>query len=149
MKDAPTVLLIAQLLTRGQPPKQNAADAGLPLRFKHGVHTIFLFANPLEPFSKVTDELVETLRDRHSHGLRLSADDSERTPIPSLDEDFSIAYAVLRDPRDERSGWKNMEITGDETVASLKLKDNAMVAFDIVFGNQKPNFQVEFPAFAD
>ncbi len=123
------------------------------LRLKHGAHTFFLFVDPLSPFSKITDELLEILRERYPDGLSQSTRGGDITQVPAEGETAHVSYAVLRNTRDQLSGWKNLNIEGDETPASKSLKDNAVVAFAIHTGDidedEEPQFQVEFPELDD
>ncbi len=125
----------------------------LSLRFKHGTHTIFLSVDPLSPFSNITDELLETLRERYPGGLSISNKRPDLTPIPDESEEVRLSYAVLKNPRNIHSGWKNLNISGSETPASKSLKDNMIVAFAIQAGDMdtddEPLFEVEFPELED
>jgi len=123
------------------------------LRFKHGTHTIFLFVDPVAPFSKITEELLELLRERYPDGLSLSNKRPELTRVPQAGEDARVSYATLKNPRDPTSGWRDLKISGNETPASKNLKENTVVAFTLEAGDEEPaespEFDVEFPELAE
>lgn len=133
------------------PPKRTVPDdppdMPISLRLKYGVHTIFLLADPLAPFSELTAELFSVLRDRHAAGLRASHDDPPE-PLPQEDADAHVSYGVLKDPHDESKGWKDLKIEGSETPVSKGLKNNMMVAFVIRNADEAdeaPQFVVQWP----
>ncbi|KAK7733989.1 hypothetical protein SLS53_007984 [Cytospora paraplurivora] len=133
------------------PPKRNVPDDPLDmpisLRLKYGIHTIFLLADPLAPFSEITIELLSVLRDRHSAGLRATRDDPPQ-PLPQEDESAHVSYGILKDPHDESKGWKNLKIDGSETPVSKGLKNNTMVAFVVREADEAdgaPQFVVQWP----
>ncbi len=123
----------------------------LSLKFKHGTHTVFLFVDALGPFSKITEELLEVLRERYPDGLSVSSSRPDLTKIPAADQRVRVSYAVLNSPRDTSSGWRNLDISGKETPVSKGLKENAVVAFAIQTDDDaaEPNFEVEFARFPD
>ncbi|KUI70521.1 hypothetical protein VM1G_06568 [Cytospora mali] len=130
------------------PPKRNVPDdppdMPISLRLKYGVHTIFLLVDPLAPFSEVTTELLDVLRDRHAEGLRATHDDLPE-PLPQEDADSHVSYGVLKDPHDESKGWKDLKIDGSETPIDKGLKNNMMVAFvirDASEAGEAPHFLV-------
>ena len=147
-----TPISLPQLLTTHhalQPPKE-VIDPVVYLRLKHGIVTVFVTAESTEPFSKVTDELLQTLRERYPDGLKTSTGGPETTAVPPAGADIRVSYAVLKNPRDQESGWKDLKVTGDETPASKGLKDNTIVAFALSEGDvDEPSFQVEFPSMDD
>ena len=116
---------------------------------KYGRHTIFLFVNPLDPFSKITDELLFVLRERYATtGLHASRDSPTTVPIPAEGQEVHVAYAVLKTPSDPTQGWKNLRLKGSEKPADLKIKNNAVVAFVLQAPDEvdeTPVFEVEFP----
>ncbi|PFH62166.1 hypothetical protein XA68_14835 [Ophiocordyceps unilateralis] len=117
-------------------------DANISVRFKHGIHTIFLFVDALAPFSAVTDELLVTLRERYPAGLTTSSAPPKHTSLP---EDARLAYAVLNVPTDPSKGWKRLQIGDDEDVTPTKcgLRNNSVVAFNLAADDVV--FEVEWP----
>ncbi|KAL6910101.1 hypothetical protein GGI43DRAFT_1177 [Trichoderma evansii] len=110
-------------------PPADADDANLSVRFKYGIHTIFLFVDALAPFSSVTEELLAVLKERYPDGLiRSNSSPDERTPIPDT---ANITYGVLRVPTDPSRGWKVLKLGEDAFYTPTKcgLKDNSIVAF--------------------
>jgi len=107
----------------------------------------------LGPFSKVTDELLRLLRERYSAGTLRSSKGATTAQIPSVGSDVRVSYGLLNNPRDPMSGWRNLQISGQETPLSKNLKDNAVVAFAIQAGDadvdDTPVFDVEFPSLDD
>lgn len=127
-------------------------DAHISVRFKYGIHTIFLFIDSLAPFSSVTEDLLEVLRERYPDGLTKSSSlPDEKTSIP---ESTTISYGVLRVPTDPSKGWKALKLGEDATNTPTKcgLKNNSIVAF--AFDNSDDDddaeegdvvFEVEWP----
>ncbi|KAL7792082.1 hypothetical protein V8C37DRAFT_402492 [Trichoderma ceciliae] len=130
-------------------------DAHISVRFKYGIHTIFLFIDSLAPFSSVTEELLAVLRERYPDGLTKSnSSPDEKTSIPDVPH---VAYGILRVPTDPSKGWKVLKL-GEEaanTPTKCGLKDNSVVAF--AFGSRDDDdddddvddgdvvFEVEWP----
>jgi len=102
-------------------------SSALTLRFKHGRHTILLFAEPLTTISELRDELLTTLRERYPKGLPL--DSPSVAKLPSAVRE--IRLGIPKDQYDPSKGWTELET--DEILAgtpkSLGLKDGCMVAF--------------------
>jgi hypothetical protein len=116
------------------------------VRFKHGIHTIYLFVDSLGPVSEVNKDLRELLQDRYPDGLKISLDSPDKTPIPS--KDVAIAYAVLNVPNDPTRGWKRLNIADEKKTTASKagLKDNGIVAFTFVEDeDDEPVFLVDWP----
>lgn len=129
---------------RGQPD-----DVDISLRLKYGKHTIFLFVDPLQPFSRITDELLYVLRERYPDGLHASRDSPTTVPIPAEGQQVHVAYAVLKTPSDPSQGWKNLRITGDEKPVDKNIKNNGVIAFVLQSPedvDENPTFDVEFPS---
>lgn len=117
------------------------------MRFKHGIHTIYLFVDALAPFSAVTTELLELLRERYPAGLTTSVAPPRQTPIPA---DARLAYAVPSIPADPSKGWKRLKVGEDEehTPTKCGLKSNSVVAFSVISdddGDDEVLFEVEWP----
>ncbi|OIW23766.1 hypothetical protein CONLIGDRAFT_686001 [Coniochaeta ligniaria NRRL 30616] len=124
-------------------------DVDLSLRLKYGKHTVFMFVDPLQPFSKTTDELLDILRERYPDGLHASRDSPTTVPVPAKDQQVHVAYALLKAPSDPSQGWRNLRIAGDEKPADKNIKNNSVIAF--VLQNpedvdENPTFTVEFPS---
>lgn len=122
----------------------------ISLRMKYGCHTLFLLMDPLATFSDLRTELLFALRDSNTLGLRPTAKNSEPTPLPPPDQDIRITYGVMKNPRDETKGWKDLEAEDDQTLVSRGLKNNTAVAFviqDTTDADQTPDFVVEWPQY--
>ncbi|KAL7921824.1 hypothetical protein ACQKWADRAFT_294544 [Trichoderma austrokoningii] len=111
-------------------PPADADDATLSIRFKYGIHTIFLFVDGLAPFSSVTEKLLEVLRERYPDGLTKSHSSPEvKTPIP---DSPNVLYGLLRaSAANPAQGWRALNIGEDasSTPTDCGLKDNSTVAF--------------------
>ncbi|KAK2595329.1 hypothetical protein QQS21_006929 [Conoideocrella luteorostrata] len=121
-------------------------DSQISVRFKHGVHTIYLFVDTTEPMSEVSKELIELLRERYPTGLTTSIAPPRTTPVPS---DPELAYGVLNVPNDPSSGWKRIK-TGEgevNTPTKCGLKNNSIVAFTFVTNPDDDDvlFEVDWP----
>ncbi|KAF7562455.1 hypothetical protein G7046_g1659 [Stylonectria norvegica] len=120
-------------------------DAHISVRFKHGIHTVFLFIDALAPFANTTSKLVEILRERYPNGLTTSIDPPKTTTIP---EDAKLAYGILKVANDPSKGWKTLK-TGDKQVTATKLgvKNNMSVAFAVIEDEDDApaDFEVEWP----
>lgn len=110
------------------------------MRFKYGIHTIFLFLDSLAPFSEVSDELLALLKDRYPDGLTTSLSSPDRMPIS---DSAALVYGVFRVPNDSSKGWKRLKIgdNGHYTPTKCGLKNNSIVAFTLV---EDPDSDVEF-----
>lgn len=116
------------------------------MRFKHGIHTIYLFVDALAPFSAVTAELLDLLRDRYPAGLTTAIDPPKETSIPT--DDAKIVYGVLNSPRDPSRGWKKLNVGDDESYTPTKcgIENNSIVAFTFVSDDEdEVLFEVEWP----
>lgn len=116
------------------------------MRFKHGIHTIYLFVDALAPFSAVTEELTELLRERYPAGLTTAIAPPKTTPVP---ENPKLAYAVLSIPNDPSRGWKKLKVgeDGSHNPTKAGLKNNSIVAFAFVEDedDEDVQFEVEWP----
>ncbi|KPM35951.1 hypothetical protein AK830_g10622 [Neonectria ditissima] len=121
-------------------------DTHISVRFKHGIHTIYLFVDALAPFRSITAQLLEVLQERYPKGLTTSLDPPSTTPVPE-GADASLAYAVLSVPNDPSRGWKQLSPSKfDSTPTKLGLKNNSLVAFTFVEDeDDEPAFEVEWP----
>ncbi|KAH7313695.1 hypothetical protein B0I35DRAFT_435686 [Stachybotrys elegans] len=120
-------------------------DAHISVRFKHGIHTIYLFVDALAPMAAATKELLELLRERYPGGLTTSLEPPKTTEVP--EGDVKVAYAVLKVAHDPYKGWKKLD-TGDDEFNPTKigLKANSIVAFSFVEDeDEEPVFEVEWP----
>lgn len=114
------------------------------MRFKHGIHTIYLFIDSLAPISAVTTELLELLQERYPQGLTTAIAPPKTTEVPA---DARLAYGVLTVPNDPSRGWKKLNTDGGEsTPTKLGLKNNSLVAFAVVDDEEdEVVFEVEWP----
>ncbi|KAH7122141.1 hypothetical protein B0J13DRAFT_567016 [Dactylonectria estremocensis] len=121
-------------------------DTHISVRFRHGIHTIFLFVDALAPFSAITAELLETLQERYPRGLTTSIAPPKTTSIPE-ESGAVVAYGVLTVPNDPSRGWKKLKAnSAGSTPTKLGLKNNSLVAFAFVEDeDDEPVFEVEWP----
>ncbi|KAK9434675.1 hypothetical protein VB005_09457 [Metarhizium brunneum] len=121
-------------------------DGHISLRLKHGIHTIFMFADAQAPMSEITKELLELLSERYPEGLTTVASPLKTLTIPANPK---LAYGVLNVPNDPSRGWKRIRTGEDEssTPTACGLKNNSIVAFSFVSGLQDEDvlFEVEWP----
>lgn len=120
-------------------------ETHLSVRFKHGIHTIYLFVDTLSPVSDITTELLQLLRERYPQGLTTSVEPPQTTPVP---DSAQLAYAVLNVPTDPSRGWKKLKVGEQAEFTPLKagMKDNAIVAFAFVEDlDDEAVFEVEWP----
>jgi hypothetical protein len=118
------------------------------VRFKHGIHTIYLFVDSLGTMSSVTDELLSLLKDRYPNGLTTSTAPPKTTAVPA---NTRIAYGALSMPNDPSKGWKGLKIgeKGIFTPIKAGLKNNGIIAF--AFADEEAaedgdaDFEVEWP----
>jgi hypothetical protein len=128
-----------------------ADDGLLSLRLKHGIHTIFILAEPTEPFSKITEELLEVLRERYPEGLTTSVAPPKTTPVPAADDEYQVSYGILKAPTDPSQGWKKLSLEDGDTPSAKGLKNNTVIAFALLGPGETPSatFDVEFPELDD
>lgn len=117
------------------------------MRFKHGIHTIYLFVDTMDSMAAVGKELRALLRDRYPEGLTTSLDPPKTTLVPDEDSHPNMAYAVLSVPNDPTRGWKQLKYDDETTNAGAAgLKPNGIVAFAFLQNpDDEPTFEVEWP----
>ncbi|KAI0127111.1 hypothetical protein BJ170DRAFT_684679 [Xylariales sp. AK1849] len=123
-------------------------DIDLSIRFKYGVHTIFLFVDPNSTFADISSELLGILNDRYPEGLKSDRD----SPDAALPEDASrIEFAALKSANDTSQGWRPLNTKPKDTAIAKALKDNQIVAF--AFRDEAKEefgevvFEVAFPTY--
>lgn len=114
------------------------------MRFKYGIHTIYVFVDSLGTMSGVTEELLHLLRERYPSGLTKSISSPERTLMP--EGDVRLAYGVLNVSNDPNKGWKRISIGQEGVYTPVKagLKDNGIVAIQFVDKEHEVDGEVEF-----
>lgn len=120
-------------------------STALTLRFKHGVHTVLLFAESSTPFTTIKTDLLDVLRERYPDGIRMGKT-MTMTDIPTDIGDLALAEPT--DQYDISKGWTELDIGGSirETPGSLKLKDGAILAFAFTTEEDtEAEFYVESP----
>ncbi|EGX94573.1 hypothetical protein CCM_02844 [Cordyceps militaris CM01] len=122
-------------------------DSHLSVRFRHGVHTIYLFVDSQAPFSHISSELASILHERYPRGLTTSLEPPTTTVIPAQPK---FVYGLLNKHDDPSHGWKRINVGPDEGFAPTKcgLKNNSLVAFMVQDDGDDPDdvvFQVEWP----
>ncbi|KUJ24431.1 uncharacterized protein LY89DRAFT_679575 [Mollisia scopiformis] len=107
---------------------ENIQSTALTLRFKHGKHTVLLFAESSTPFTTIKTDLLEVLHERYPEGLPMGKSKT-MTEIPTDIADLALAEPA--DQYDISKGWTELDIGGDirETAGSMKLKDGAILSF--------------------
>lgn len=127
-------------------------DPEISIRLKYGIHTIFLFAMPDWPFSRLTTELLSILRDRYPNGLTPSIAQPDATPVPPNDGDVNIAYALPKNQHNLSGGWKNLKAQPGDTLGQKGLTDMCSVAFALLDSGTDvadAEFQVEVAELED
>ncbi|ETS84518.1 hypothetical protein PFICI_02543 [Pestalotiopsis fici W106-1] len=125
-------------------------DIDLSIRFKYGVHSIFLFVDSNSQFSDIASELLEIIKERFPDGLKA---DREAPPVAVPDDSSSIEFAVLTVPSDPSQGWTPLRAAPDDKPLAKGLKDNQIVAF--AFRDEdaedvdEEGFQVAFPTYEE
>lgn len=122
-------------------------ESQISVRFRHGIHTIYLFLDPAEPFSTVSQELLSLLSDRYPNGLTSTLEPEKTTPIG---DGANLAYAVLTVPNDPSRGWKKLNVGADQehTPTKCGITDNSVVAFTFLQAAEDEDdtvFDVEWP----
>jgi hypothetical protein len=116
----------------------------LTLLFKHGHHTILLFATPLTPFSTIKTELLTTLHERYSRGLPSS---TSPTPIVIPSSILDVVLGLPIDVYEPSKGWEEIISSGSstkDTPKSLGLKDGSVLAFAFREGEGEGDGEAEF-----
>ncbi|KAL1866243.1 hypothetical protein VTK73DRAFT_4858 [Phialemonium thermophilum] len=124
---------------------ENPDEVDITIRFKHGIHTIFLFVDPLSPFSQITADLLEVLRERYPDGLTASVAPPKTTPVPSeKDKKVRVAYAVMRNPNDPMQGLRPLDVSDGDTPVDKGIKDNSVLAFALLGPDADEDKDVQF-----
>lgn len=137
---APTASVFQPLILTFQPIE----DSEITIRFRLGVHTIFLFVDSLKPFSDVTPTLFDILRERYPDGMTVG---HELLPVPTAPS-AGIAYATaLKVPGEAFPDWKWLEPRLlSSTPQALGVKNNDIIAFAFVDDEDEvPEFRVNWP----
>lgn len=122
----------------------------LSLRFKHGLHTIFLFVDPLQPVSAMTAQLLDVLRERYPEGELQSTQGPTAIPGPD-DDETRIVYAKLRNAADPAEGWQRLELKGADTPSRKGITDGMVLGFAVVRegDDEDAEFAVDWPSAGD
>ncbi|OAA69148.1 hypothetical protein ISF_03523 [Cordyceps fumosorosea ARSEF 2679] len=101
----------------------------------------------MAPFSEISSELADILRDRYPAGLTTSLEPPMETAIPA---EPKFVYGVLNKHDDPSHGWKRINTGSDEgfTPTRCGLKNNSLVAFMLVEDGDDLDdvvFRVEWP----
>lgn len=127
-------------------------EAHISVRFKHGVHIIYLYVDSLGTMATVGKELRSVLRERYPDGLTASLDPPKATAIPDETTNPSMAYGVLNNSKDPASGWKRLKIKDEASTSPTDagLKQNSIVAFAFLENpDDEAVFEVEWPREED
>lgn len=121
----------------------------LSLRFKHGLHTVFLFVDPLQPISTMSALLLDILRERYPDG-ELSTSQGP-TPIPTPGSETKLVYANLNNPLDPADGWERLELSDSDTPSRKGIKDGSVLAFAMAAAGAADDveFVVDWPTVED
>ena len=122
-------------------------DSQISVRFKHGIHTIYMFVDAHARMADVSEELVELLRERYPNGLTTSIAPPKTTPVPA---NAKLAYGVLTVPNDASQGWTKLKLGDNQVNTPTKcgLKTNSIAAFTFVEEEDDDDevvFEVEWP----
>ena len=121
-------------------------DSHISVRFRHGVHTFYIYVDSQAPFSQVTEELISILRERYPRGLTTAVAPPKTTQVP---DQPTLAYGALTVPNDPAQGWKRINVGADgaSTPAKCGVKNNSLIAFAFVEDDQDDEvlFEVEWP----
>lgn len=136
--------------TYPQVRREQIDDIDLSLRFKCGIHTIFLFVDANSTFSEISSELLDVLRERYPEGLKADSG----SPNTALPEDASrIEFATLKVASDPSQGWSPLRAKPNDTPMAKSLKDNQIVAFafrdEAVEEFGEVVFDVAFPTYEE
>ncbi|KAI3324664.1 hypothetical protein HD806DRAFT_534130 [Xylariaceae sp. AK1471] len=138
-------------LTSPHVQRDDIRDIDLSIRFKHGNQTIFLFIDPMKPFSCVQDELLEILNERYPDGITTSVIPPKKTKLPT--DASQIKFALPKNTTDPTQGWKPLEVEADDTPVGKGLEDDMIVAFaiatDFAEDLDDVKFEVELPSYED
>ncbi|KAI8622948.1 hypothetical protein F5Y19DRAFT_460380 [Xylariaceae sp. FL1651] len=131
--------------------RDDIRDIDLSIRFKHGNQTIFLFVDPMKPFSNIQEELLDILNERYPDGLTTSVIPLKKTKLPNSAS--QIKFAVPKNNVDPTQGWKALDIDLNDTPVGKGLQDNMMVAFAIASDDEddaeETSFEVDFPSYEE
>ncbi|KLU85931.1 hypothetical protein MAPG_04950 [Magnaporthiopsis poae ATCC 64411] len=152
---SPVTRLCASLTSALQPPKANQSEIDLSLRFKYGIHTIYMLVSPLETFTQISADLLEVLNERYPDGLSSTVGAND-TPIPA---DAVVSFGILQQ-QSRRGGdsaraaeWRHLNIGDADTPVTKGLKDGMDVAFVLQSPEEAedgaPRFVVEWPSLDD
>ncbi|KAK4129844.1 hypothetical protein N657DRAFT_653111 [Parathielavia appendiculata] len=127
-------------------------DPQITIRFKYGIHIIFMFAMLDWTFSRLTDELLSVLRDRYPKGLTASIGEPEATTLPTSGSDFKLVYALPKTASDLSRGWNVIKAGPNDTLGAKGLTEMCSVAFaflDPDANETDAEFPVELPILDD
>lgn len=122
----------------------------MSVRFKHGIHTIYLFVDSMGTMATVTEDLCGLLRERYPNGLTTSLAPAKTTDVPAAADKVRVVYGVLNTANDPTRGWKRIKKDGQghESPPDFGLKPNGIVAFAFVGEDEEDEdvvFEVEWP----
>ena len=121
-------------------------EQDVSVRFKYGIHTIYMFVDLTEPMSKVKTDLLELLRERYPSGLTTSFESAQKLKIPESDSSTYLALGALAVPNSAEAGWKKIKFDEDQTALKTGLKQNSIVAFTFLeSADDEAEFLVEWP----
>ncbi|QBZ64444.1 hypothetical protein PoMZ_06142 [Pyricularia oryzae] len=135
----------------GAPKKTKSGEIDLSLRFRFGIHTIFLLVSPLTTFDDISVELLSAIRERYPRGLSSSRISPNDTPIPGDGEEVIVVYGALAS-RHNLESWRDLKIQGSETPVSKSIKDGTDIAFLVRTPDEEDDpvkFVVEWPRLDD
>ncbi|KAI1479076.1 hypothetical protein K445DRAFT_345890 [Daldinia sp. EC12] len=118
-------------------------DIDLSLRFKYGIHTIFLFVDPSKTFSRIAEDLLEALGASYPSGLTTSVGSPDKTELPN--DPLQIRFALPKIPSDLSQGWTQLDVGETDAPVNKGIKDNSVIAFDFYPEDADEGFEPEFP----
>ncbi|KAI1454677.1 hypothetical protein F4805DRAFT_438575 [Annulohypoxylon moriforme] len=128
-------------------------DTDMSISFKYGIHTIFLFIDPMKPFSDIAEELLEVLTERYPKGLTSFSLERGQSKIELPDDPQQIEFGLLKKANDLNQGWNALDSAKTQTPMDVGLANTNVMAFTFrpsdADSDYEPEFQVDVPQFED
>ncbi|KAI0881615.1 uncharacterized protein GGS22DRAFT_172565 [Annulohypoxylon maeteangense] len=128
-------------------------DVDISISLKYGIHTIFLFVDPMKPLIDVAEELLEILTERYPKGLTSFSLERGESKIELPDDPEQIEFALPKVANDFSQGWDTLDSAKTQTPVDIGLANNNVVAFTFkpsdADSEYEPEFQVDVPDLED
>ncbi|KAI1445951.1 hypothetical protein F5Y02DRAFT_384880 [Annulohypoxylon stygium] len=119
-------------------------DTDRSISFKYGVHTIFLFVDPMKPLIDVAEELLEILTERYPKGLTSFSPEKGQSKIQLPDDPQQIEFALPKVPTDLSQGWDAIDSAKTQTPVDIGLQNNNVVAFTFRPSDSDSDYELDF-----